>query len=228
MKKPTLDSGKVINTIFGKLAGLSKAKRLLIGGGIVLLLIIPVILKLYLPKHEKIEELTKTYHEKSEELKKYEARAKQKKKLEAELKELKDEFDLARKALPEDREIPELLTSITNAGQDSGLEFILFEPDKEKMASFYAEIPIAMEMSGKYQEAVAFFEKVSNFPRIVNAKDVKVIAGGGKRKGKKKASSTEEDILNITCTAVTYKFVETQPEPEKKTEKKGKKGTKKN
>jgi Tfp pilus assembly protein PilO len=37
-----------------------------------------------------------------------------------------------------------LLTSISDAGQAVGLDFLLFQPKSEKKKEFYAEIPVAI------------------------------------------------------------------------------------
>ena len=66
-------------------------------------------------------------------------------KFEAKMKEAEAQFKVARRALPENEEIPSLLTSISKSGQDAGLEFLLFEPKPEVRKEFYAEIPVAIE-----------------------------------------------------------------------------------
>jgi type IV pilus assembly protein PilO len=49
-----------------------------------------------------------------------------------------------------------------------------------------------------------FFDKVSNLPRIVNIRDIKMAP---QAQGKDSAS------LTTNCQAVTYKFIEEAPKP---------------
>jgi type IV pilus assembly protein PilO len=109
------------------------------------------------------------------------------------------------KKLPEKKEIPSLLSSISQSGRDAGLEFLLFEPRGEQTKEFYAEIPVSIIVEGNYHKTALFFDKVARLHRIVNIDDIKMIA------------AKESDELRTSCTAVTYRFVETKSnEPPKK------------
>ncbi len=102
------------------------------------------------------------------------------------------------KALPDKKEIPSLLTNITESGKDAGLEFLLFQPKPEINKDFYAEIPVSIKVAGNYHNVGLFFDKVSRLSRIVNIKDIVM------------ATTREGKGLNTSCTAVTYRFVETE------------------
>ena len=119
-------------------------------------------------------------------------------------------FQLALKALPEKKEIPSLLTNISRSGQSSGLEFLLFQPQKNVQKEFYAEIPVAIQVDGNYHNVATFFAKVAQLSRIVNVKNIHI----GFKKGARK--------LKTKCTAVTYRFVEKAEQKETKKKKKKK------
>ena len=131
------------------------------------------------------------------------------------MKEAEAQFKLAMRKLPEKEEIPSLLTSISDSGQQVGLEFLLFEPKAEKPKEFYAEIPVAMSIRADYHNLAIFFDQVARLSRIVNIRDIKI----GRAKGKGK--DTPE--LSTKCTAVTYKFVESSPKKKSKSKKKSRK-----
>jgi len=76
------------------------------------------------------------------------------------------------KALPDKKEIPSLLTSISEAGKEAGLEFLLFQPISEINKDFYAEIPVSIKVAGNYHNVGLFFDNVSRLFRIVNIKDI--------------------------------------------------------
>jgi type IV pilus assembly protein PilO len=143
---------------------------------------------LYIPQ---FEEYSKLAHAKAiaAELPKHKAR----------LEEAEAKFQIALKALPEKEEIPALLASVSKAGHEVGMEFLLFEPKGETKKEFYAEIPVALNISGDYHNLATFFDKVARLSRIVNITNISIDRG---KQGRE---------LNTSCTAVTYKFVEPPP-----------------
>ncbi len=107
---------------------------------------------------------------------------------------------VAAKALPEKDEVPSLLTSISQVGNEAGLEFLLFKPEAEVLKDFYAELPITMELSGSYHDLGVFFDQLAGMPRIVNINKFEINSDAKnvkskrkiKGKGKGKAGSEEE------------------------------------
>ena len=208
MKNPKF-SLQFLDPFFEKISKLTKLHRILICVGTVAVIVGPVIYFSYLPKREEIKTLTGEYQKLAQELAVAKRRASQLGKYKAEMKEVEAKFEVAKQALPDSEEIPTLLTSISHAGQDSGLEFLLFKPEAEEPQGFYAEIPVAIEVVGEYHDTAIFFQKVSHLSRIVNIKDVQISTPA-----QIKRNMTEEDKneLSISCTAVTYKFLEQTPE----------------
>ncbi len=95
-------------------------------------------------------------------------------KLEAEMKELEKQLETALVKLPEEKDIPRLLTQVNTLGQQSGLEFQLFRPGAPVRKGFYAEVPIDIRVEGQYHALGLFLDRVSKLERIVNVSDIKV------------------------------------------------------
>lgn len=76
--------------------------------------------------------------------------------------------------LPEAREIPILLETISNLGQQEELEFLLFKPEKEIPKDFVAEVPITLHLKGHYHEIGVFFDRLRRLPRIINVKQLEL------------------------------------------------------
>ncbi len=194
---------------WGKLSKLSKAHKLLIAVAILGALWGCFVWFLYMPQTEQITKLRGDLGAAKTKL----ARLKNvEKNLRAFKKKYKDtelKFKQALKLLPDKHEIPTLLSSISNLGAQSGLEFLLFQPQKEVNRNFYAEIPLKIEVTGPYHNVATFFDKVSRLSRIVNIGNLKMTAA--------KAAKTKRDtvILKTSCTATTYKFIEAKEEPKK-------------
>ncbi len=134
-------------------------------------------------------------------------------KFKAEYEGLKKDLDNALTELPNSKEIPALLTSITSAGKSSGLDFLVFRPKMEIPKEFYAEVPVDISVSGPYLGIANFFVAVSNLPRIVNITNV-AFADIKNDKGR--------NIVRVNCQATTFRFLDKSESKDSKDEKKKK------
>jgi type IV pilus assembly protein PilO len=201
-----------LEPLITKIGELTKIQRYLIYCGSILVLVLIYAYVLYLPKQNKITELNKQYDKLAIELDKTKEKAGQFEKLKKKMEEAKVQFQIVKKTLPEKGDIPSLLTSISQAGRDVGLDFLLFQPNKEILKGFYAEIPVSIQVTGNYHNLALFFDRVAALSRIVNIGNIKMSSGKG------------TSMLNLSCTAVTYRFVEGgQAEKEGKDKKKNEK-----
>ena len=123
----------------------------------------------------------------------------------AEVRRLEEQLALLLEQLPDSAEIPSLLKNVSDLGKESGLEFLKFAPGREGRKDFYAEIPVSIAVSGDYHSFVLFADKVSHLPRIVNLSD---ITFSGPKPG-----GEDRMMVNVSCTATTYRFLE-QAQPE--------------
>ena len=207
MKKGTATSIEKTNPVIEKLEQLSKGQRIAIWVGVLVLVIIGFVYFSYLPKYKQIDKLRANLTRIEKQLEAAKRNARQLNAYRKKMQDAEEQFKIVMRALPEKEEIPSLLTGISKAGRDSGLEFVLFQPKPEIEKDFYAEIPVAMEVTGNYHGVATFFENVAELNRIVNIRDIDM------------APNKESSELMATCTAVTYKFIET-PNVQKKTSKK--------
>jgi type IV pilus assembly protein PilO len=208
MKLPELS----LEPLFEKIGSLTRKQRILI---CIAFYLLPVLAWGYLsayPRYTHNAQLRDELEQLEKQVEAAQVLAKQHGRFKKEMAEAEDEFRLARAALPDKQEIPSLLTGITRAGHQVGLEFLLFEPKSEISKDFYAEIPVSITVTGDYHRVAMFFDHVSNLSRIVNIRDIKMLP------------QKDSTRLTTTCTAVTYKFVEEKPQPAKKADKAKKSG----
>ncbi|MCK5011040.1 MAG: type 4a pilus biogenesis protein PilO [Deltaproteobacteria bacterium] len=117
----------------------------------------------------------------------------------------------ALKQLPNKKEIDKLLQDVSYHAVESGLEVLLFKPQKQIKKNFYAEIPVDVRLSGTYHDQAIFFDKIANLQRIVNISDLLI----------DKAKEVDgRNILQVSCKAKTYKFIEEKPGEKGKKKKK--------
>jgi type IV pilus assembly protein PilO len=213
MKKGTAVSIEKSNPVLNKLEQLSKVQRIAIWAGVLILLIGAFVYFSYLPKFKKIDQLKANLTKIEKELEIAKNNARQLNEFRKKMQDAEEQFKIVMRALPENEEIPTLLTGISKAGTDSGLNFILFQPKPDETKDFYAEIPVAMTVTGDYHGVATFFESVAGLNRIVNIRNIDM------------KPDKESTNLTTTCTAVTYKFIEAsdeQPEASGKSKKKKK------
>jgi type IV pilus assembly protein PilO len=111
------------------------------------------------------------------------------------LAEIEQSFGALVKQLPNRSEIDALLTDINQAGLGRGLQFDLFRPaPQERMADFYAELPISISITGNYHDIGAFASDVAALPRIVTLNDV--------------AIANNKGTLTMDAVAKTFRYLD--------------------
>ncbi len=119
--------------------------------------------------------------------------------LQQEYDQLNRELAQALTELPNSKEIPALLTSITTLGKGAGLDFLTFRPKPEAPKDFYAEVPVDISVAGSFYSVANFFAAVSNLPRIVNITNVNFTD----------VKSVNNRILaRVNCLATTFRFLD--------------------
>ena len=103
------------------------------------------------------------------------------------------------KQLPGKAEMDALLSDISQAGVGRGLLFELFRPGQESVKDYYAELPIALRVTGRYHDIGAFAADISNLSRIVTLHNLVVVAPTGKDLG---------GSLSMEATARTYRYLD--------------------
>lgn len=111
------------------------------------------------------------------------------------LKEIEQAFGALLKQLPNKSEMDALLTDINQAGLGRGLQFELFRPAaRERMADFYAELPITVKVTGTYHDMGAFASDVAQLPRIVTLNDIGIV--------------NDKGTLVMDATAKTFRYLD--------------------
>lgn len=178
---------------------LPPAKKALIFLGVAFVIVGVYVYLFYLPQREEIRGLSSQRDRLLKDLNESRAVAKNLKKFRKEVAQLQEQLNKALAQLPNKREIPELLRSISKLGKGSNLEFLRFRPAPERPKQFYAEVPLELVFLGTYHETGFFFDRISKLPRIMNVENFKMAPGKG---------SGAQTILQTQCVATTFRFLE--------------------
>ncbi len=150
---------------------------------------------IYLPRKARIENL-------DSEISILQGKIEEGKRIYARLGELRKEYqDLIEKMefmevlLPKEKEIPEFLVMLQETMDEFNIDFTNFAPQSiiQEKDALYARLPINMTYSANYFEVIRFLDRLENFPRIVDVRELSLNPAGD-----------DADNVNVTMTMFTY------------------------
>ena len=101
------------------------------------------------------------------------------------------------KQLPSKAEMDALLSDINQAGLGRSLQFELFRPGNVDVKEYYAELPIAVRVTGSYHDIGMFASDIANLSRIVTLNNISLVP-----------SKEREGSLTMDCTAKTFRYLD--------------------
>lgn len=99
------------------------------------------------------------------------------------------------KQLPSKAEMDALLSDINQAGLGRSLQFELFRPGLVNVKEYYAELPIAVRVTGHYHDMGAFAADIAHLSRIVTLNNLSIVPG-------------KSDNLVMDTTAKTFRYLD--------------------
>ncbi len=99
------------------------------------------------------------------------------------------------KQLPSKAEMDALLSDINQAGLGRSLQFDVFRPGSIAVKDYYAELPIAIKVSGKYHDIGAFASDIANLSRIVTLNNLTIVPRA-------------DGALVLDSTAKTFRYLD--------------------
>jgi len=101
------------------------------------------------------------------------------------------------KQLPSKAEMDALLSDINQAGIGRSLQFELFRPGQVVVKDYYAELPIAVRVTGRYHDMGAFAGDVANLSRIVTLNNMSIVPA-------------KDGTLAMDATAKTFRYLDAE------------------
>lgn len=99
------------------------------------------------------------------------------------------------KQLPSKAEMDALLSDINQAGLGRSLQFDLFRPGQIAVKEYYAELPIALRVTGRYHDIGSFASDIANLSRIVTLNNLNIVPG-------------KDGTLAMDATAKTFRYLD--------------------
>lgn len=102
------------------------------------------------------------------------------------------------KQLPSKAEMSALLSDINQAGLGRSLQFELFRPGQVVVRDYYAELPIAVRVTGKYHDIGSFAADIAHLSRIVTLNNISLAP----------ANKDSAGVLTLDTTARTFRYLD--------------------
>jgi len=153
----------------------------------------------YSPRSDEISKLTQEVENQRNERDKKKKEAANIPKLKEQMAQLNGMLKEAVAQLPDRKEIPDLLSSISNKVKESGLDILIFRPRAENIQEFYAEIPVDIVVRGGFHNVATFFDEVGRFNRLVNIANIEL---------RNPKASGDQVIMEVSTVATTFRFLD--------------------
>ena len=185
--------------LLDRILALPRQQRIGILAGLIIGLLALDYFFLYSPQSLTISQLTENIGKMQQERDKKKQLVANLPRLEQQLKELDGRLRQAVAQLPDQKEIPDLLSNISSKATESGLEILMFRPRAENPQDFYSEIPVDVVVRGGFHELVAFFDEVGKLNRLVNIRNIEI---------RNPKVQGERVSLDATTLATTFRFLD--------------------
>lgn len=99
------------------------------------------------------------------------------------------------KQLPSKAEMDALLSDVNQAGLGRSLQFEIFRPGQVTVREYYAELPIALRVTGRYHDIGSFTSDIAHLSRIVTLNNLNI-------------APIKDGMLAMDATAKTFRYLD--------------------
>jgi len=188
-----------LTELLNRILNLPKQQKLGALAGVIVAILLLDYFLFYLPRSDEISRLVQEIETQRGERDKKKKEVANIPKLKEQMRQLDGRLKEAVAQLPDRKEIPDLLSSISNKVKESGLEILIFRPRAENLQDFYAEIPVDIVVRGGYHDVVTFFDEVGRLNRLVNIGNIEF---------KNPKPVGDRIILETSTVATTFRFLD--------------------
>jgi type IV pilus assembly protein PilO len=106
------------------------------------------------------------------------------------------------KMLPMEAEAAGFISTIQQVSNVAGIDLKAWQPQEEVVQSFYAKVPMKLEISGKFHQLAKFMYEIGRTDRIINVENIELLDP---------ASQGDEVMLKARCLATTFHLIAPAP-----------------
>jgi type IV pilus assembly protein PilO len=188
---------------FSELSGIKQWGAVIAGGAIVTAALFFTVFKSQAEKNTTAQHALEDKIKENNELESYRPKLKQ---IEQQLTELKQQLDIERRIVPDEKQVDGFMTMLDSEAQKAGVELRRYTARPTNSKEYYTEVPFDLELDGPYYSMLNFFDRVGKLERIVNINGL--LVSNTKNPSNAKAKHTYQYAPNesvvATCTATTF------------------------
>lgn len=126
--------------------------------------------------------------------------------IERQLASLKQQLDIERRIVPDEKEIDNFMRMVDGEARKAGVEIRRYTAKPYAQKEFYTEVPFDVEFDGPYYSMLAFFDRLTKVERIVNVTNLSMASTRqpGVAKAKHVYQYAPGESVVATCLTTTY------------------------
>jgi type IV pilus assembly protein PilO len=188
-----------LKELLDRILDLPRQQKIGVLAGLIVAILLLDYFLFYSPRSDEISKLTQEVENQRNERDKKKKEAANIPKLKEQMAQLDGMLKEAVAQLPDRKEIPDLLSSISNKVKESGLDILIFRPRAENIQEFYAEIPVDIVVRGGFHNVAAFFDEVGRLNRLVNIANIEL---------RNPKANADQVIMEVSTVATTFRFLD--------------------
>mgnify|MGYP001610356431 FL=1 len=185
--------------LLDRILDLPRQQKIGVLAGLIVAILLLDYFLFYSPRSDEISKLTQEVENQRNERDKKKKEAANIPKLKEQMAQLDGMLKEAVAQLPDRKEIPDLLSSISNKVKESGLDILIFRPRAENIQEFYAEIPVDIVVRGGFHNVATFFDEVGRLNRLVNIANIEL---------RNPKANEDQVIMEVSTVATTFRFLD--------------------
>jgi Tfp pilus assembly protein PilO len=126
--------------------------------------------------------------------------------IERQLASLKQQLDIERRIVPDDKEVDGFMRMLDAEASKAGVELRRYTAKPVAAKEFYTEVPFDVELDGPYYSMLNFFDRVGKLERIVNVSGLMMASTRKPAEAhpKKTYQYAPNESVVATCVATTF------------------------
>jgi type IV pilus assembly protein PilO len=190
-----------MSTNFNELSGIKQWGAVIAGGALVTAALYFTVFKSQNDKNAAAQHAVEIKVRENNELESYRPKLKD---MELQLANLKQQLDIERRIVPDEKQVDTFMTTMDSEAQKAGVEIRRYAAKPVSAKEYYTEVPFDLELDGPYYSMLNFFDRVGKLERIVNVSGLVVATtknpANAKVKHQYQYAPNESVVASFTAT----------------------------